>query len=96
MTLANPCYNSYEHLYRSGFSVRRWPEEDVVVFAAGLQNPRISADLGTGTGRNLMPLLLAANQGGLVVASDIAVSGLDVVREWAQLLGGETGLNGIY
>lgn len=81
--------NTYEHIYRAGTSIRRYPESDVVAFAAGLRKPSVSVDLGSGTGRNLIPLLAAAAPDGLVVATDLALSGLLVIDEWVQAIGGE-------
>lgn len=81
--------NTYEHIYRVGNSIRRYPENDVVAFAAGLRQPAVSIDMGTGTGRNLIPLLAAAAPDGLVLATDLALSGLLVLEEWVKEIGGE-------
>lgn len=81
--------NTYEHIYRAGTSIRRYPENDVVAFTAGLRQPAVSIDLGTGTGLNLIPLLAAAATDGLVAATDLALSGLLVIDEWVRAIGGE-------
>ena len=80
--------NSYQAIYASGISIRRYPETDVVAFASRLPTSRIVADLGTGTGRNLLPLLLCAKSGGLVIASDLSSAGLQVIANWCHSLGG--------
>lgn len=49
-------------------------------FAVGL-------DLGTGSGRNLLPLLLAVRAEGFIIASDLAPSGLLSVEEWLSTHG---------
>lgn len=85
----NPPDNTYEHIYRAGTSIRRYPENDVVAFAAGLSQPTVTLDLGTGTGRNLIPLLAAAAPNGLVVATDLAASGLLVIDDWVRAIDGE-------
>lgn len=85
----NPVENTYEHIYSAKTSIRRYPETDVVTFADGLRKPSVSIDLGSGTGRNLIPLLAAAAPDGLVVATDLALSGLLVIDEWVRAIGGE-------
>lgn len=69
-------------------TVRRYPEYDVAAFAARLSAPRISMDLGTGTGRNLLPLMQAAADGGLIVATDMSDVGVAQVASWAESVGG--------
>lgn len=79
--------NDYNHIYGSEKAIRRYPEADVISFAASLSNPKVLADLGTGTGRNLLPLLCVADRDSIVVASDIAISGLNIICKWAESLG---------
>lgn len=79
--------NSYEQLYKHNIGIRRYPETDVVAFTAGLKSPKVLVDLGAGTGRNIVPLLCAVQKDGIVIATDIAASGLEVISHWAQSLG---------
>jgi SAM-dependent methyltransferase len=76
----------YNTLYST--TVRRYPEYDVAAFAARLASPCISMDLGTGTGRNLLPLLQASANHGLVVATDMSDVGVQQVCHWATAVGG--------
>lgn len=80
--------NSYEHIYARNRAIRRWPSEDVVRFCSHFQSQaRLVADLGSGTGRNLVPQLLSLASGGAVYATDIAESGVKSIVEWAAALG---------
>lgn len=76
----------YNQLYST--TVRRYPEYDVAAFAARLKSPLISIDLGTGTGRNLLPLMQASANDGLVVATDMSAVGVEQVGRWAESVGG--------
>jgi len=78
---------SYELIYSQNQAVRRYPEGDVAAFASSLEYPRILLDLGTGTGRNLLPLLCKVVANGMVVGADIAQSGMDIISNWAIGLG---------
>lgn len=69
-------------------TVRRYPEYDVAAFAARLSAPMISMDLGTGTGRNLLPLMQAAADNGIIVATDMSDVGVEQVERWATAVGG--------
>lgn len=86
--------NSYDRLvkgYANVYSqkIRRWPSEDVVRFGALINDAEILADMGTGTGRNLAPLLLAVKNKGLVYATDITAEGIKAVVDWAVNQGSE-------
>ncbi len=68
--------NTYQNIYKSGLGVRRYPEADVVTFTSKLKRSDVLIDLGTGTGRNLLPLIQYCSSNGIVVGSDIAESGI--------------------
>jgi len=78
---------TYDYICSQGIAHRRYPSEDVVRCLAGCQDLEIVADLATGTGRNLAPLLLAVRPGGLVVATEAAPSRLEAVANWCQAWG---------
>lgn len=85
----NPNKNTYEHIYRAGTSIRRYPDNYVVAFATSLHQPGLVIDLASGTGRNLIPLLAAVAPDGLVVATDLATTGLKVIEDWVRWIGGK-------
>lgn len=80
--------NTYQSIYASGQSIRRYPEADVVAFATKLKKPKVLMDFGTGTGRNLLPLIQHCITGGLVVGSDLASTGIQNIARWIKSSGG--------
>lgn len=75
----------YDVLYSK--KIRRYPEYDVAAFAASCASPVVTMDLGTGTGRNLLPLLQATVSNGFVIATDLSAEGVGAVQAWADSLG---------
>ena len=81
-TVVSDLSNTFEAMYARGECIRRFPDEDVVALCARRRGFAVGLDLGTGSGRNLTPLLLAVREQGLVIASDLSPSGLNSVKAW--------------
>jgi ubiquinone/menaquinone biosynthesis C-methylase UbiE len=74
--------NTFETLYAQGQAIRRFPDEEVVAMCGRHRGFAIGLDLGTGSGRNLIPFLLSVRRHGFVIASDLAPSGLKSLADW--------------
>lgn len=74
--------NTFETLYAQGQAIRRFPDEEVVALCGRHRGFSVGLDLGAGSGRNLIPFLLAVRPQGIVIASDLAPSGLKSLADW--------------
>lgn len=83
-------YNNWDKIYKQGNSIRRWPSEDVVKFCSMLGGTNdFLLDLGAGTGRNLVPLMLSLKDKGILMAVDIAKEGIKNIEKWCIGIGSE-------
>lgn len=81
-------YNNWDNIYGKGSSIRRWPSEDVVRFCSILgENNDFLLDLGSGTGRNLVPLMLSLKDKGILMAIDISKEGIKNIEKWCVGIG---------
>lgn len=80
--------NTYQKIYTANRSIRRYPDPDVVAFATKIEKPEVLIDFGTGTGRNLLPLIQYCAPGGIVVGSDLALAGIQNITKWINSSGG--------
>lgn len=82
--------NNWSEIYKSGKSIRRWPSEDVVRLSSLLkEESEFIVDFGTGTGRNLVPLMLRLKDEGILMAIDIAIEGIRNIEVWCKSIGGK-------